>query len=132
MTSDCLFCKIINKEIPSNKIYEDDFVYAFLDISPVNKGHVLIIPKKHSTDILDMEDSDISKCFTIAKRIGNKIMDFAQGFNINMNTKPASGQVIFHSHIHIIPRFNNDGLKLWPGKLYNQGEAEKYLEMLKL
>ncbi|OVE75005.1 HIT family protein [archaeon D22] len=129
----CLFCKLKNGEIPSKKVHEDENVVAFLDISPVAKGHTLVIPKNHSADITDMNEDEITNVFRVAKKIGQKMIETlgAEGFNINMNNKPASGQVIFHSHVHVIPRFSDDGLKLWPGKQkYEEGEADKILEKL--
>jgi histidine triad (HIT) family protein len=124
---DCIFCKIIKGEIPSFKIYEDNKVFAFLDIAPVNKGHVLVLPKNHSIDFSDMADEDIKAVFVAAKKIANAVMKAtgAQGYNLGMNNKKAAGQLVMHSHLHIIPRFNEDGLKHWPGKKYAEGEAEK-------
>ena len=128
----CLFCKIIKGEIPSFKIYEDDEVYSFLDINPVNKGHLIVIPKNHSIDLTEMNSEDVNSCFNVAKEMGQKLISSlgADGFNIIMNTKPASGQIIFHSHIHVIPRFKGDGLEHWHGKSYEKGVVEKVLEKL--
>jgi histidine triad (HIT) family protein len=114
--SDCLFCKIASKEIPADLIYEDDKVVAFLDIKPVNKGHSLIIPKKHSHDLLDADDATLGTMIARVKKIAGAIMAAtgAAGFNLGINTKSAAGQVVFHTHFHIIPRFSNDGLKMWP------------------
>jgi histidine triad (HIT) family protein len=130
--TDCLFCKIINGTIPSSKVYEDNNVFCFLDITPVNKGHIIIIPKNHSTDFLEMSEEDITNCFSVAKKMGEKLISNlgADGFNTFINTKPASGQTIFHSHIHVLPRFKGDGLKFWSGKPYNEGEAEEVLNKL--
>jgi len=129
---DCLFCKIIKGEIPSNKIYEDEDTYCLLDINPVNEGHTLVIPKKHTTDLLEMTKEDIAKTFAIAQKMGEKVIEKldADGFNIIVNTKPEAGQVIHHTHIHIIPRFKEDGLKHWPGKPYKEGKAEEVLKKL--
>jgi histidine triad (HIT) family protein len=114
--TDCIFCKIIRKEIPSDIFYEDDEVVGFLDIRPVNKGHALIVPKKHSQDLLSAEDEDLESLIKLTKRIAAGIMKAtgAAGFNLHVNTGEASGQVVMHTHFHIIPRFANDGLKLWP------------------
>ena len=97
-------------------IYEDDDVFVFLDIKPVNKGHTLIIPKKHSADLLEIDDETLSKLITKARQIAGQVMAAigAAGFNLNINTRPAAGQVVFHTHFHIIPRYANDGLKMWP------------------
>lgn len=114
--TDCLFCKIISKEIPADLIYEDDNGIAFLDIRPVNKGHALLVPKKHSQDLLDADDATLALMMSTVKRLAGAIMSAtgAAGFNLHVNTKPAAGQVVFHTHFHIIPRFSNDGIKMWP------------------
>ncbi len=121
---DCLFCKIIKGEIPSAKIYEDDDVFVFLDIAPVNPGHALVVPKKHSIDLLDMEDETVKKVFVAVKKVSKAVLEGvdAEGINVAMNVKPAAGQLVMHSHVHIMPRFDNDGLKLWKGKKYKEEE----------
>ena len=114
--SDCIFCKIIKNEIPSSKIYEDEDVFAFLDLRPSSKGHALVVPKIHSKDFLDTPDEVLSKVISKVKKVANGILAAtnAAGFNLNVNTRPAAGQVIFHLHFHIIPRYENDGLHLFP------------------
>jgi histidine triad (HIT) family protein len=128
----CIFCKIINGEIPSSKVYEDDKVYAFLDINPINKGHTLVIPKKHSTDMLEDDDEDLKAVIHVSKNIAKAVMTAvnADGFNLGVNTKKAAGQVVFHTHFHIIPRFENDGLKNWPGKSYEEGQMKEVSELI--
>jgi histidine triad (HIT) family protein len=113
---DCIFCKIVNKEISCDLIYEDDKVLAFLDIKPASKGHALVIPKVHSQDILTAQDVDLQGVITRVKKIANGVLKAvgAAGFNLHVNTHPAAGQVVMHTHFHIIPRFANDGLKMWP------------------
>ncbi len=115
--NDCIFCKIIRKEIPSeNFIYENDKIVAFLDIAPSSPGHTLVVPKEHYADLLDTPDDVLAEIITKAKKIAPAVVKGvnAQGFNTIFNTKPAAGQVVFHTHLHIIPRFTNDGLKHWP------------------
>ena len=107
---DCLFCKIIKGEIPSSKVYEDERVFAFLDIGPINKGHTLVIPKKHVTNIFDIETEDLDALSEAVRKIApavKKALD-ADGVNIMSSNGEAAGQVIMHSHIHIIPRFKGD------------------------
>jgi histidine triad (HIT) family protein len=130
---DCLFCKIIAGDIPSKMVYSDSDVVAFLDIAPVNDGHVLVVPRKHSVDLLDMDDSTVSKVFLAAKKVAAKVVIGvgASGFNLGMNNGKVSGQVVFHSHVHIMPRFEGDGYKLWNGKPYSSGEMEKVFEKIK-
>ncbi len=126
---DCLFCKIINKEIPSTQVYEDDTVYAFLDIHPVNPGHVLIAPKKHSTNLMDIEDADMEAVIRLSKKIAQALTaQGAAGINLEMNNGQVAGQVIPHTHLHVVPRTESDGLKHWPGKEYAPGEAEAVAE----
>ncbi len=124
---DCLFCKIINGEIPSKKIYEDEFSFAFLDINPINQGHTLLVPKKHSRNIFDIDEETLKnlspalKKVSIAVKKGTK----ADGINIHINNEPSAGQVVFHTHIHIIPRFEKDSIKIWQGKPYENELIEK-------
>lgn len=129
---DCIFCKIIKGEIPSTKIYEDKETLAFLDINPVNYGHVLVIPKSHSENLLAMKEHDMSAIMKTAQKIANAIMKGlkADGFNIGMNNYPAAGQLVMHSHIHIIPRFKNDGLKHWGSKKYGNNKNNETAEKL--
>lgn len=129
--NDCLFCKIIRKEIPSeNFVYENDKIVAFLDIAPSNKGHTLVVPKAHYTDLLDTPDDVLAEIIVKTKKIAPAVMKGvgAQGFNTIFNTKPAAGQVIFHTHLHIIPRFTNDGLKHWPKVDVSKEEMKKIKE----
>jgi len=114
--NDCLFCKITRKEIPSNVIYENDKIFAFLDINPTGKGHTLVVPKKHCVNIHDMEETELNPLMQAVKKLAGEIKKAlkADGINIAMNNEAASGQVIMHAHFHIIPRYNNDGLKPWP------------------
>ncbi|PIN75085.1 HIT family protein [Candidatus Woesearchaeota archaeon CG10_big_fil_rev_8_21_14_0_10_37_12] len=114
--SDCVFCKIVNNEIPSDKVFENDHVMAFLDIAPSSPGHTLVIPKEHYADLTETPDNVLAELSKTVKKIGPKIVSAvdAKGFNLLSNIKEVAGQVIFHTHIHIIPRFEGDGLKHWP------------------
>ena len=114
---DCLFCKIIAGEIPSDKVYEDDTVFAFLDLHPLNIGHTLVVPKAHAANLYDTPDETLSNIATVIKKlsIAIKSTQSADGINIEMNNDPAAGQIIFHAHIHIIPRFSGDGFIHWNG-----------------
>jgi histidine triad (HIT) family protein len=113
---DCIFCKIVSGEIPSDNIYEDDQVVAFLDIRPVSRGHALVVPKKHSADLLEADDEVLAASMARVKKIARAITKAigAAGFNLHVNTGSAAGQVVFHLHFHIIPRFEHDGIKMWP------------------
>ena len=129
----CIFCKIAKGEIPCAKVYENSSVVAFLDISPVNKGHVLVIPKLHFDTILDIPDANLAEVFKAVKKISSAAMHAvdAKGFNIGINTYKAAGQLVPHFHVHIIPRFEDDRLESWPGKKYKEGEAEKLAEKIR-
>lgn len=108
----CIFCKIIRKEIPSIKLYEDDDVYALMDIQPINPGHLLIIPKMHSQLISGIEDSVVAKMNVVAKKLNTAIRNSglkAEGVNFFLADGEAAGQEVYHVHLHVFPRFRNDG-----------------------
>ncbi|XMB87448.1 HIT family protein [Mycoplasmatota bacterium WC44] len=127
---DCIFCKIVRNEIPSHKIYEDEYVYAFLDVSPSTKGHTLVIPKKHVQDIFDMDSKTAEKVFSVVPKICNALKSSFNpiGLNIvNNNQKPY--QAVFHHHIHLVPRYDNDGYVIkGDTKNYTQDELGKIKE----
>src|SRR3989344_2012885 len=112
MISDCLFCRIIRKEIPADIVYEDESIIAFFDINPANKGHTLVMPKNHSNNLLEDNEDDLKNISIAVKNIGNAIMKAtdAEGLNIISNINSVAGQVIFHTHVHIVPRFKDDGI----------------------
>ncbi|MFB1052203.1 HIT family protein [Paraliobacillus sp. JSM ZJ581] len=114
---DCIFCKIINGDIPSAKVYEDDDVFAFLDISQVTKGHTLIIPKTHVKNIYEIPEQAASNLFARVPKIANAIKDAfrPEGINVLSNTGEAAGQSVFHLHLHLIPRYGKtDGFRpIW-------------------
>ncbi len=130
---DCIFCKIIKGEIPCSKVYEDDNVLAFLDIAPNNKGHSLVLPKKHYRNILDTPDDILQELIKAIKKVSNAVKEGvdAEGVNVIINNEPAAGQIVFHLHAHIIPRFENDGFKHWPGGKYEEGEMDETREKIK-
>lgn len=132
--NDCLFCKIISGDMPSHKVYEDEHTLAFLDINPVNPGHTLVIPKKHYKNLYETPDEVLAKLMAVVHKLSISIKESlkAEGINIMMNNDPAAGQVIFHTHIHIVPRFENDGFKHWSGEPYKEGEIEKTAEKIKI
>ena len=113
--NDCLFCKIVRGEIPSHKVYEDDDVLAFLDISQVTKGHTLVIPKKHYDNFLATPQEIMHKVMDVAQRIGQvQMMSLgARGVNILSNVNKEAGQSVYHFHVHVIPRYEDgDGFHL--------------------
>lgn len=108
---DCIFCKIINEDVPSFKVYEDEFVKAFLDLSQTTYGHTLLIPKKHVKDIFEYDENLAQNVFSrvpkIAKAMKKQLPDL-KGLNIINNNGALAGQSVFHSHIHFIPRYNEE------------------------
>ena len=130
---DCIFCKIIAGEIPSYKVYEDDGALAFLDIAPVNYGHILVVPKKHFVNMEDIPEDELCKIIKAVKKIGKALKDGLGviGYNVQVNNDPIAGQIVPHIHFHVIPRNEGDGLKLWPQGKYGECEAEEVLEKIK-
>lgn len=118
VSDSCIFCRIVKGELPCTRVYEDNDILAFLDINPVSSGHTLVIPKGHYATLLDVPDDLGAKIVPALSRIGRAIMTAvkAEGFNCLQNNFTASGQIVFHSHWHIIPRSEGDGLRHWPHK----------------
>jgi len=126
MDENCLFCKIIAGKIPCAKVYENDHVLAFLDIGPINKGHTLVVPKEHYKNLMETPDEVMKELIVVAKKLSRSIIKAvkADGINLGISNEKAAGQVIFHTHIHLMPRYENDGFKHWPQGKYNEGEME--------
>jgi histidine triad (HIT) family protein len=132
--TDCLFCKIIAGEIPCTKIYEDGTVLAFLDIHPVNIGHILVVPKAHFANLYETPDQTLAHTMSVVKKLSVAVKGAldADGINIEMNNDSVAGQIIFHTHLHIVPRFSGDGFMHWRGaRGYNDGEASEVSEKIK-
>ena len=134
MTSDCLFCKIVAREIPAQIVYEDGETLAFLDINPVNPGHTLVIPKEHSTDIFDIDEKNWAVVMRTSRTVAHALEKALKtdGVNIGMNNRAGAGQVIFHAHVHVMPRFAGDPHTLWPGRPYAEGEFSAMGEKLRV
>jgi histidine triad (HIT) family protein len=111
---DCLFCKIVAGEIPSHKIDEDDKTLAFMDINPWTRGHALVIPKAHSRNLYDIEPADLAAMHATAQRVAQRMRDrlASEGVNILQSSESVAMQTVFHSHVHVIPRYSDDGLRL--------------------
>ncbi len=131
--ANCLFCKIVAGDIPSFRVYEDDAVIAFLDIKPVNPGHTLIVPKIHSEGFHDASEEALQRVAVATQKVANAIMSSlgVPAFNLMQNNGTVAGQVIPHLHIHIIPRHSDDGIQLWPGTTYAEGEIAAIQEKIK-
>ena len=129
--SDCIFCKIIAGEIPSAKIYEDELVYAFLDISPINFGHTLVIPKEHHQSAATIPEETAGRMFRIASRIGIllKRLDEFDAYNLHLADGSAAGQVVMHAHLQVIPRGAEDGFRWnWRQLKYPEGKMMEIAE----
>ena len=112
--SDCIFCKIANGEFDSFTVYEDNDFRGIMDISPASRGHVIILPKKHAADIYELEDDIASKIYVVAKKIATAVKEVTgcDGVNVLQNNGEAAGQTVFHLHMHVIPRWNDDSIKI--------------------
>jgi len=130
---DCIFCKIVAGEIPCTKVYEDDNILAFLDIAPVNPGHSLVITKKHYANLEEVPEAELVELIKAVKKIGKALKDGlgVKGYNVQENNDPVAGQIIPHIHFHVVPRQENDGLKLWPQKKYEEGQAQEVADKIK-
>ena len=130
----CIFCKIINGKIPSAKVYEDDHTISFLDIMPANKGHCLVVPKEHYETFLDISDEDLKNLVVAAKKVAKALsLSIGNGsYNIVMNNGKEAGQIVAHAHLHIIPRFKGDRLRLkWSHKKYEENEMKEMQEKIR-
>lgn len=118
--NDCVFCKIIEGETPSHKVYEDENTIAFLDVNPTSKGHTLVVPKKH-VETID-EASDMSYMWDSLVKVSNAVKDAfdPEGLNISQNNGEAAGQEVMHMHFHITPRYTGDEIEV----IYNREELE--------
>lgn len=133
MDDNCIFCKLANGVFPTNKIYEDNDFAVILDASPANYGHSLIIPKKHFADIFDIDEETAAKVIPLAGKIAKALKDElgCDGVNIVQNNGTAAGQTVFHFHVHVIPRYDNDGCNIgWPQKTPDAADQQALAEKL--
>lgn len=130
----CIFCKLAKGEIQTNTLYEDEQFRVILDLSPATKGHALILPKEHYQNIYEMPDKLLSDAIILAKKMAIKMTDafHADGFNIVQNNNEVAGQTVFHFHIHLIPRYENDHQQInWvQGKLTEEAAEEIKKELV--
>lgn len=124
----CIFCKIANDEIPSTTLYEDEDFRVILDLGPATRGHALLLPKNHFANLFELDDETAQKAILVAKKMAGKMKDAlgADGFNLVQNNGEAAGQTVFHFHMHLIPRYENDNAGiLWePGETTPEDMAE--------
>jgi histidine triad (HIT) family protein len=111
---DCLFCKIVAGEIPAQKIDEDEHTIAFMDISPWTRGHALVIPREHTPNLYEIPDDELARTAAAAKRLARRMKERlgCDGINLINSCEPAAWQTVFHFHIHVIPRYEDDPLRL--------------------
>ena len=131
---DCLFCKMVAGRIPVDKVYEDQFVLAFLDIGPVSDGHTLVVPKKHYVKLHDCPAEILGPLGSALGKIAKAVADAmnSEGYNVLCNNGRAAGQLIEHLHFHIIPRRAGDGVfNRWPSYKYQQGKVEEIADKIR-
>lgn len=126
--ANCIFCKISNGEIPSATVYEDEDFRVILDLGPASRGHALILPKEHYANVYELPEAYVAKAFVLAKKLAARMKDAlgCAGVNILQNNGTAAGQTVFHFHIHLIPRYEEDqvGLSWTPGTLTEEMKKE--------
>jgi len=111
---DCIFCKILAGELPATVVAQDERTFSFMDINPATRGHMLVIPRAHSRDITEIEPEDLAACNASAQALAGRALDRlgADGVNVLNACRPAAGQTVFHTHLHVIPRYADDGISL--------------------
>jgi histidine triad (HIT) family protein len=114
MADDCLFCGIAGGSVPSQTVDSDERTVAFLDINPATPGHALVVPRNHSTDLLDIDAEDLGATMTASQRLVRRMEEVLDpdGYNLLVAARPAAWQTVFHFHVHVIPRYDEDPLKL--------------------
>ena len=114
MASDCLFCGIVAGDVPAQIVDSDEHTVAFMDISPATRGHALVVPREHTADLMEVSDDDLARTMAAARRLARRIDEVLDpdGFNILNSCRPAAWQTVFHYHLHIVPRYEDDPLKL--------------------
>ena len=135
MKDDCIFCKLANGVFETNKIYEDEDFTVILDSAPATKGHALILPKEHYANIYELDDETAGKALKLAKKLAIHMTDKlgCDGFNIIQNNGEAAGQTVFHFHVHLIPRYKDDGAVLqWNPTSPDADEQKELCRLLSL
>lgn len=125
--TNCIFCKIANGEIPSKTLYEDDKFRVILDLGPASKGHALILPKEHYADLYELPEETAGEVMKLAKKMTAQMTQRlgCEGFNLVQNNGELAGQTVFHFHMHLIPRYRDDGQKIgWKPQEATQEELE--------
>lgn len=133
---ECIFCKIVAGEIPSNTIYEDEEFKVILDLAPAAKGHALILPKEHYADIYEIDEEVAGKAMRLAKKLATHMTQVlgCDGFNILQNNREVAGQTVFHFHMHLIPRYKdakNSDILVWSHETFSAEEMAEIRDALK-
>ena len=133
--SDCLFCGIVEGSIPSQTIDSDERTVAFMDINPATRGHALVVPRTHARDLMDVTDDDLAATMAAARRLARRMDEVLKpaGFNVLNACRPAAWQSVFHYHLHLIPRYDDDPLELpWVPGSGNPDEIAAVAEELRI
>jgi histidine triad (HIT) family protein len=114
VSDDCLFCGIVAGDVPAQVLDSDEHTVSFMDINPATRGHALVIPREHAVDLLEISDDDLERTFAAARRLAARMKEplGADGFNILNSCGTAAWQTVFHFHVHVVPRYDDDPLKL--------------------
>ena len=124
----CIFCKIANGQIPAATLYEDEDFRVIMDLNPASKGHSLILPKEHAANLFELPEETASKAMVVAKKVASRLYTGlgCDGFNVVQNNGEVAGQTVFHFHMHLIPRYKGDSVKMgWkPGELTEEDKQE--------
>ena len=131
---DCIFCKIVSGEVPAQIVHEDERTVAFMDISPATRGHLLVVPRQHSRDLLEIGREELAAALTTAQLMAGRIVDRldADGVNLVNGCGRAAWQTVFHFHVHVIPRYRGDPLRpLWIPAPGDPGEIEATAKALR-
>ncbi len=130
---DCIFCKIVAGELPATIVDEDERTVSFMDINPATRGHALVIPRDHSRDLLAVSQEDLDACMRAAQRLAQKVTDRlgADGINLLNSCGRAAWQTVFHFHVHVVPRYDDDPLELpWTPKPGDEEEIKAAADAL--
>jgi histidine triad (HIT) family protein len=134
MANDCLFCGIVAGEVPAQIVDSDEHTVAFMDINPATRGHALVVPRTHTADLFEISDEDLERTLLAVRRLARRIEGALEpdGFNLLNSCRPAAWQTVFHFHIHVIPRYDDDPLKLpWIPRGAEAAEIERVAEEIR-
>jgi histidine triad (HIT) family protein len=134
VASDCLFCGIVAGDVPAQIVDSDEHTVAFMDINPATRGHSLVVPRQHSTGLFDIGEDDLEHTIVAAQRLARRIDETLEpdGFNLLNSCRPAAWQTVFHFHIHVIPRYDQDPLKLpWIPRGGDSDEIARVAEQIR-